>query len=117
MGGKVFKEENIKKEPDEDLPKIKVKSNRILDSSDEEEEEKSDKKEVATTLSDLINEKHSELLFFQMPDHFPGHAGDKAQPEIDSESNVTLDALTEGFLGELKLRKSGKVQLWINNVL
>ena len=124
--GKVFKEENIKKEidPDEVVEKKKVKNNRILDSSDEEDEgdkkevaTEGDKKEVATTLSDLINEKHSELLFFQMPDHFPGHAGDKAQPEIDSESNVTLDTLTEGFLGELKLRKSGKVQLWINNVL
>lgn len=114
--GKVFKEENIKKEPDEDLPKIKVKSNRILDSSDEEEE-KSDKKEVATTLSDLINEKHSELLFFQMPDHFPGHASDKVESETNPESNVTLNTLTEGYLGKMQLRKSGKVQLWINNVL
>ena len=36
---------------------------------------------------------------------------------LQNISNVTLDTLTEGFLGELKLRKSGKVQLWINNVL
>ena len=77
------------------------------------------------TLSDLINEKHSELLFFQMPDHFPGHASNspKVEPGLQEATNsnsngvVKLDNLSEGYLGKLQLRKSGKVQLWINNVL
>merc|ERR1711997_986863 len=52
-----------------------------------------------------------------MPDHFPGHASDKVESETNPESNVTLNTLTEGYLGKVQLRKSGKVQLWINNVL
>ena len=30
---------------------------------------------------------------------------------------MTLNLLSEGYLGKLQLRKSGKVQLWINDVL
>ena len=58
-----------------------------------------------------------------MPDHFPGHASNspKVEPDLQEGSNsngvVKLDNLSEGYLGKLQLRKSGKVQLWINNVL
>jgi len=132
--GKVFKEEqngHIKKETldsDEIMKTGKTKKNRIIDSSDEEDDDDKIKDAAAAvngnsadsdreiTLSDLINEKHSELLFFQMPDHFPGQGSHKVE-DLQEGQNVTLDHLSEGYLGKLQLRKSGKVQLWINNVL
>merc|ERR1712111_228727 len=65
------------------------------------------------------NEKRSELLFFQLPDHLPSRraAAVKAEDSSKSDSKVTLNLLSEGYLGKLQLRKSGKVQLWINDVL
>jgi len=136
--GKVFKEEHnnhIKKEPsdpDEVLKTAKMKKNRIIDSDDEEDDNSKEVNGVTSTtattnttseitLSDLISEKHSELLFFQMPDHFPGHSRQKVEAsdleQASSRTNVTIDQLAEGYLGKLQFRKSGKVQLWINNVL
>ena len=56
-----------------------------------------------------------------MPDHFPGHSRQKVEAsdleQASSRTNVTIDQLAEGYLGKLQFRKSGKVQLWINNVL
>ena len=124
--GKMFEETKglkIKSEKSDEISKtFRPKSNRILDSDDEEDPVISDKpNEVATkqtsldeadlTLQDLMQDKHSELLFFQMPDHLP------ATKPADKESNVCLGGLNEGFLGKLEFRKSGKVQLNVNNVL
>ena len=71
------------------------------------------------TFAHLLNEKRSELLFFQLPDHLPSRraAAVKAEDSSKSDSKVTLNLLSEGYLGKLQLRKSGKVQLWINDVL
>lgn len=116
--GKVFeneaKLENVDKKKKKKIPE--------LDSDDDEEEEvkpaaassatpSSDKKD--TTLMDLIDKKMSELLFFQMPDHFPGSSGDPSS----KDANQVLESLSDGYLGKLQVTKSGKVQLWMNNLL
>ena len=119
--GKVFKEET-----EDVIVSTKTKRNRILDSDDEEMEgEKSSalektkttesKSHEDLTFAHLLNEKRSELLFFQLPDHLPSRRAAKAEDSPDSK--VTLNLLSEGYLGKLQLRKSGKVQLWINDVL
>lgn len=114
--GKVFENEAKLENVD------KKKKIPELDSDDDEEDIKpmaaaaatpADKKE--TTLIDLIDKKMSELLFFQMPDHFPGSgSGAEAQAK---ETNQVLDSLSDGYLGKLQVTKSGKVQLWMNNLL
>ena len=124
--GKVFKEETELKST-----KHKVKRNRILDSdSDDDGDDAAQEVEAAKTtdiksnhedltFAHLLNEKRSELLFFQLPDHLPGRraAAVKAEDSSKPDSKVTLNLLSEGYLGKLQLRKSGKVQLWINDVL
>ena len=129
--GKMFKEElSIKSEkPDDDdiLRKTgAIKKNRIVDSDDEEDEKPKvafvpsvPTKEKELTLRDLLEDRHSELMFFQMPDHLPGPTK-KDQEEKEGESvpqNLSLIDLNEGFLGKMQFRKSGRVQLSINNVL
>lgn len=100
--GKVFKEEQ------EEILVKKRNKNRILDSDDEEDEKpKCDAKESELNFADLMDGNRSELLFFQMPDQLPNPGGKKSN----------LADLDEGFLGKIQLRKSGKVQFWINNVL
>ena len=126
--GKVFKEES----DDVIAATTKKRRNRILDSDDEEEKDEEEKISAVKngkvtddgsklqedlTFSHLLNEKRSELLFFQLPDHLPSRKAVVKAEEAEGDSKVTLNRLSEGYLGKLQLRKSGKVQLWINDVL
>ena len=128
--GKVFKEE-ASEETDEDIKRTgKKKKNVILDSDDDDDEispsiateknvsniEKKDAKPEDLTFAHLINSQRSEILFFQLPDHLPSRSTTKSKDETGDEK-VTLNKLSEGYLGKLQLRQSGKVQLLVNDVL
>ena len=128
--GKVFKEE-ASEEADEEIKRTgKKKKNVILDSDDDEDDinaeistdkkvtnvEKKEAKPEDLTFAHLINGKRSEILFFQLPDHLPSRSTVRSKDEGGDEK-VTLNKLSEGYLGKLQLRQSGQVQLWVNDVL
>ncbi|XP_072491000.1 DNA-directed RNA polymerase III subunit RPC4 [Notamacropus eugenii] len=94
---------------------------------------------VADLLRELSFAKEEELLFLQLPDTLPGQPptqdikpiktevqGEDGQmvlvkPEKDREAKLaenlcTLSDLTEGQVGKLLIRKSGKVQLLLGKV-
>merc|ERR1719412_1761983 len=84
------------------------------------------------TFSDLVKMQKGDLLFVQLPDQLPGNlpvnqavkqdnifsSTNIAEEEIDAnevaqKTRCTLNALPEGYLGKIQIRKSGKTQLLI----
>lgn len=125
--GKCFKEEQVKTEPldkDDIIKSAKMKKNRILDSDDDEDSVVVEsKKAVITpprkepTLSELIHDQKGELLFFQLPDHLPGVPDIEKMEDGRASLKTVLQDLPEGYLGKIQVRKSGKAQLWISNMV
>jgi DNA-directed RNA polymerase III subunit RPC4 len=126
--GKVFKDEAKIEKPkvlptkdsDDDDESVvrtsKMKKNVIVDSDDDEEEVKGTDENTSETptLIDLVKSQKGDLLFVQLPDHLPGRAKIKVE---EAPEKTVLRNLTEGYLGKLQIRKSGKTQLLLNDTL
>lgn len=107
-------------EDEEDAKKEVKKPSVIADS-------KSDVPKGQLTFPDLVKAQKGDLFFIQLPDHLPGPS--KAPPPTKSEregqmetegatasiaselEKCTLADLTEGYLGKIQIRKSGRTQL------
>lgn len=91
---------------------------------DTEMSEPSDEKPYQDTVLEAITKSDSsdELLFFQFPDCLPGmptarlNSDDNDVQEEDKPSTQMLTDFSEGSVGKLVVRKSGKTQLVIGNV-
>lgn len=92
---------------------------------------------VAQLFQDLSLSEREELLFIQLPDTIPGRPNVAATPEKPAkkdskaedkrlthgkahgagrESVPVLSDFSEGFMGKLQIRKSGKVQLVLGDI-
>lgn len=89
------------------------------------------------SVTQLLSGKHEEVLFFQLPNSLPSHppevkqepsaihsvqqqqkASNSAEGEEEKKAApqyCTLNTLPEGHIGNLKVYKSGKVELWLGN--
>ena len=124
FAGKMFQESvesvEVKAEPDD----IKPASRRGVGviESDEEEEEADDVKPpplqaplaappTELSVGDLIKTKTGDLFFIQLPDHLPGL---KVKEEGERLAGpCQLEAVEEGEVGRLQIRRSGACQLVI----
>ena len=132
--GKVFKEEED--EEAEELQKSRKgkKKLNVIDSDDEDEPQsgevaknksviKKGKSAVDTatelTFPDLVKTQKGDLFFIQLPDHLPGTVAARrgADTVQSGAAKCTLQDLPEGYLGKIRVRKSGKTQLQIGEDL
>ena len=90
---------------------------------------KSDVLKTQLTFPDLVKAQKGDLFFIQLPDHLPGPAAKAgaAPPPVQGEGEeasaaaaaaiateldkCTLADLSEGYLGKIQIRKSGRTQL------
>ena len=112
---------------DDEEVKVAKKSSVIETSADTKSQDTVFKSQL--TFPDLVKAQKGDLFFIQLPDHLPGivkgppaaaaaaepeegaagAAADRAAQEL--QQKCTLSDLSEGYLGKIQIRKSGKTQL------
>jgi len=104
-----------------------LSSNSHPGSSETVSSEKQDMFKNQLTFPDLVKDQKGDLFFIQLPDHLPGVTNSsQEEKEGDGEATAankadrtaeelytkcTLSDLSEGYLGKIQIRKSGKTQL------
>uniref|UniRef100_A0A3P8WCA5 Zgc:171971 n=1 Tax=Cynoglossus semilaevis TaxID=244447 RepID=A0A3P8WCA5_CYNSE len=74
-----------------------------------------------TSLADLLHElstsDRQELFFMQLPDCVPGQLSEQKDALPMKSGCPVLSQMPEGFLGKLQIRKSGKVELKMGDIV